>query len=110
MTNNEHVENSAPDYFGQAEYQEAVHVDEGNDVRWLSVSLFIGSALSLMMGLFKLFVYSSPEGYDDPVNALVGGDAYNYIINGTHATAYFVVFGALLIAGFLAEILVAVRK
>ena len=24
------------------------------------------------------------------VNAYVGGDAYNYIINGTYATAYFV--------------------
>ena len=35
--------------------------------------------------------YENPESsYREHVNAYVGGDAYNYIINGTHATAFFV--------------------
>lgn len=75
-------------------------------VRWLSLTLFIGATISLIMGLFKMFAYENSElPFVDNVNAYVGGDAYNYIINGTHATAYFVLFGALLVAGFLAEIL-----
>ena len=32
------------------------------------------------------------------VNAYVGGDAYNYIINGTYATAYFVLTAMFVLA------------
>ena len=41
---------------------------------------------------------------DEPVNTWVGGDAYNYIINGTHATAFFVLAIGLLIDAVLLEI------
>lgn len=33
---------------------------------------------------------NSEYSWGDHINAWVGGDAYNYIINGTHATAFFV--------------------
>lgn len=39
--------------------------------------------------------------YEDNKNAYVGGDAYNYIINGTHATAFFVLAVGFLISGIL---------
>lgn len=42
------------------------------------------------IGFYKLFYYNSGEYYGDPVNAYVGGDAYNFIINANYATAYFV--------------------
>ena len=43
------------------------------------------------MGFYKLFVYKKPENiFDEAINAYVGGDAYNYIINAGQATAYFV--------------------
>ncbi|MGF0347684.1 hypothetical protein ACQR3P_29005 [Rhodococcus sp. IEGM1300] len=37
----------------------------------------------------------------DSVNAYVGGDAYNYIINGTYMTAYFALAGAFIVAATL---------
>lgn len=45
------------------------------------------------VGLHKLWVYTPVEEdiYGDitgGVNAVVGGDAFNYIINGTHAISY----------------------
>ena len=47
--------------------------------------------VTLCMGFNKLWRYDSGDEYGfDAVNAYVGGDAYNYIINGTHAIAYFV--------------------
>ena len=43
------------------------------------------------MGVDKMIHYNSGEFYPyEAINAYVGGDAYNYIINGTYATAYFV--------------------
>lgn len=42
-------------------------------------------------GLNKMFRYDSGDSYPhNYVNAYVGGDAYNYIINGNYATAFFV--------------------
>lgn len=42
-------------------------------------------------GLNKMFRYDSGDLYPhNYVNAYVGGDAYNYIINGNYATAFFV--------------------
>ena len=67
--------------------------------------MHIVAFVSLCMGLFKLFVYNSPEGYGEAINAYVGGDAYNYQINMSMATAYFVLFGALMIGGVLVSML-----
>lgn len=58
-----------------------------------------------------VFIVFSYKGYDKMINyhntdysyenAYVGGDAYNYIINGTHATGYFVLAGTFLIAAVI---------
>lgn len=40
-------------------------------------------------------VIPTPHKY---VNAYVGGDAYNYIINGTYATAFFVLTAMFVLA------------
>lgn len=43
--------------------------------------------------------YYSSENYPSlNVNAYVGGDAYNYIINGTYATAFFVLTAMFLLS------------
>lgn len=58
---------------------------------WGSIASLMCGAFTFFMGLNKLLRYDSGDSYPyEPVNAYVGGDAYNYIINGTHATAYFV--------------------
>lgn len=52
---------------------------------------FVLSCLSFWYGLYKMFVYSNPDSYVlDAVNAYVGGDSYNYIINANYATGFFV--------------------
>ena len=56
------------------------------------------SIVSLLCGCFTLYkgidkmtnYYNSEYAPSLNVNAYVGGDAYNYIINGTYATAFFV--------------------
>jgi len=38
-----------------------------------------------------MYNYNSGESYPyNSVNSYVGGDAYNFIINGTYATAFFI--------------------
>ena len=49
-----------------------------------SAICYIMSAIFVVTGFFKILVY------DGDVNAYVGGDAYNIIINATYAAAYFV--------------------
>lgn len=70
----------------------------------LSVVSFIISAIFICVGFEKMFVYENGESYPyDLHNAYVGGDAYNYIINGNYATAFFVLatLFALLGVGFI---------
>ena len=47
--------------------------------------------------------YYNSEYSSRLVNAYVGGDAYNYIINGTYATAFFVLTAMFVLAavGFI---------
>lgn len=58
------------------------------------IFLLIGM-IFLCMGFYKKNSYSNPESEytytKDYVNSYVGGDAYNYIINGTYFTAYAVI-------------------
>lgn len=54
-------------------------------------ALFSLSTLFIIVGFYKRFVYSYSEySYSTDVNAYVGGDAYNYIINSNHMIAYFI--------------------
>lgn len=47
-----------------------------------------------------MYVYRNSEYFTSRnVNAYVGGDAYNYIINGNYATAFFVLAAVFVIMG-----------
>ena len=57
----------------------------------LSGCSLICSFFTLYKGIDKMTNYYNSENFPSlNVNAYVGGDAYNYIINGTYATAFFV--------------------
>lgn len=79
-------------------------------MRALSVGMFIGAIIAICTGFYKILAYENPEGYGDIVNAYVGSDAANIAINASYATAYFVLFGALLIAGLLIEMMIMYMK
>ena len=54
------------------------------------ISFFV-SLIFLYMSFDKIYSYDNGELYPYTYhNAYVGGDAYNYIINGNYATAFFV--------------------
>lgn len=54
---------------------------------------------TLYKGIDKMTNYYNSENYPDlNQNAYVGGDAYNYIINGNYATAFFVLTAMFVLA------------
>jgi hypothetical protein len=61
-------------------------------MKTLSSIFYLISAIFMGLGFHKLYKY---ENYDseilDSVNAYVGGDAYNYIINTGYATSFFII-------------------
>ena len=68
-------------------------LSENHQIIWniLSGIMFVISAIMIYIGHDKLTNYYSSTTYSSlNKNAYVGGDAYNYIINGTHATSFFV--------------------
>lgn len=71
---------------------------------WLAAASFLGGCITLYKGIDKMTNYYYNSEYSSRlVNAYVGGDAYNYIINGTYATAFFVLTAmfALAAVGFI---------
>ena len=52
-----------------------------------TISLLCG-CFTMYKGIDKMTRYANGDYVQ--INAYVGGDAYNYIINGTYATAFFV--------------------
>ncbi len=50
---------------------------------------YLCSTVFVILGFYKMFAYDPGSRFRDPVNAYVGGDAYNYIINANYATGYF---------------------
>lgn len=71
----------------------------------IAVICFVLSGIMLYQGYDKMNNYYNPESVLlDSVNAYVGGDAYNYIINGTYATAYYTLASGFLISGLLCVI------
>ena len=65
-----------------------------------AVVLYILSAVMLYKGYDKMTNYrNSDTYYSINQNAYVGGDAYNYIINGTYATGFFVLSMGFFISG-----------
>lgn len=75
---------------------------EDSTFSWWRLFSFISALLMvipLYCGFDKLTRYVNNEyAVSKNVNAYVGGDAYNYIINANYATAYFVLAGVLLLA------------
>lgn len=69
-----------------------------NNWKTWGIVMIVLSVIPLFMGFYKMFAYS--ESYP-PVNAYVGGDAYNFIINSNYATGFFVLTVGLLIAGLV---------
>lgn len=72
--------------------------------KFLSSISFIISVIILGLGLDKIFNYDNGESFPyEYHNAYVGGDAYNYIINGNYATGFFVLAAmfALMGIGFI---------
>ncbi|HDR0612141.1 hypothetical protein [Pasteurella multocida] len=74
---------------------------------WLS---YLAAFSSVGYGLYKLFVYSNSTLDILKKNAYVGGDAYNYIINGTHATTFCVIGLIFAVMGTSCFIVNAINK
>lgn len=65
----------------------------------MAVGFYVLSGVMLYKGYHKMTKYENPDSaWRESVNAYVGGDAYNYIINSGYATGFFV-----LSMGFLAS-------
>lgn len=59
---------------------------------WGSICYTI-TLIFIALGFSKIYNYSNPEEdylSEDLINAYVGGDAYNFIINANYATGYFI--------------------
>lgn len=69
----------------------------------IAIVLFVLATITLYAGYDKMTNYhlSKNEWVNPSVNAYVGGDAYNYIINGNYATGYFVLTVGFMITGTL---------
>ncbi|MEI3395401.1 MAG: hypothetical protein V8R82_06905 [Clostridia bacterium] len=65
----------------------------------IAIILFFLSVSCIGMGFNKMLNYrnSNTSYYSKSVNAYVGGDAYNYIINACYFTGYVSLGGCLLI-------------
>ncbi|PVX40531.1 hypothetical protein C8D76_103104 [Pasteurella langaaensis DSM 22999] len=73
---------------------------------------YVGALSCIGYGLTKIFKYKNyGENFSSlNVNAYVGGDAYNYIINGTYSTTYCVIGAVLAIIGSTCFIVNAIDK
>ncbi|MGL4730954.1 MAG: hypothetical protein ACRCW0_05150 [Clostridium sp.] len=70
----------------------------------LSGVMFVVSGIMIYIGYDRLTNYYNSETLSSlNKNSYVGGDAYNYIINGNHATAFFVLatMFAIIAIGFI---------
>lgn len=66
---------------------------------WLAIASLACGCFTLYKGIDKMMRYNDGDHYPyEPVNAYVGGDAYNYIINGNYATAFFVLTAMFVLA------------
>lgn len=80
------------------------------------IAVFVLAALvTFGMGTHKIVSYENPSSEytyedDEMVNAYVEGDAYNYIINSTRATAYYVLTGTFLLSAIGSGILLVLLQ
>ena len=77
----------------------------------LSGCSLVCGCFTLYKGIDKMTNYYNSENYPSlNENAYVGGDAYNYIINGNYATAFFVLTTMFVLAAIGLMILHYVSK
>ena len=81
----------------------------------LAIILLIISLFMLYAGHDKMTNYRNSEyNTSKNVNAYVGGDAYNYIINGNYATGYFVLamgsFTSCIVCAGISAVLAALNE
>lgn len=75
-----------------------------------SIVSYIISTVYIGLGFHKMLAYNNGESYPYKlVNAYVGGDAYNYIINSNLATAYFVLALIFVLLGSTVAVVMAIR-
>lgn len=76
-----------------------------NSLAFIIALFFYGASLiSLGFGLHKMNAYQNSDSVLlEPVNAYVGGDAYNYIINANFSTSFYVFALVLAFIGFLIQ-------
>lgn len=66
----------------------------------IATVFYLISGIMLYNGYDKMTNYYNSEYFpSNNVNAYVGGDAYNYIINGNYATGFFVLAAGFMVAG-----------
>lgn len=71
----------------------------------LSFALFVAGVYFVKQGFDKKDNYSQAEySWEENINVYVGGDAYNYIINGTYFAGYCALGGAMFICGSIAGV------
>lgn len=84
----------------------------------LAIIAFLCSVVMIGLGVDKVVNYYNSENFSSLIkNAYVGGDAYNYIINASYATGYYVLallsavcgFG-FLVMGFLNQLVENIQK
>jgi len=84
---------------------------ENKTIKTIGFVSYVISVICISMGLYKMFVYENPDSVIlDSVNAYVGGDAYNFIINANYATAYFVLAAFFMIFGSSLLIMAILKK
>lgn len=76
----------------------------------IAVGFFIVSAIMLFKGINKMTVYNNSD-YDFLIeNAYVGGDAYNYIINGTYSACFFILSVGFFIGGMMCVLTAEIKN
>lgn len=69
---------------------------------WIAIISFLCACFTFFKGIDKMVNYKTGDYYPyEPINAYVGGDAYNYIINANYATAFFVLTAMFFLAALL---------
>lgn len=72
---------------------------------FLATLFYVGAVIFVGLGFYKMFVYQKGVFADDSINAYVGGDAFNYIINAIYAGDYFILALLCVFIGAVIQIL-----
>lgn len=76
----------------------------------VAVVFFVVSAIMLFKGINKMTVYNNSDYESLIENAYVGGDAYNYIINGTYSACFFILSVGFFIGGMMCVLTAEIKN